>query len=93
LAYETVTTMMIHGLCDALNTLSLCIKDGKCKKHYPKSFQEITQKGFNSYSVYHQKDDGHYIKIKNGIQLDNRWVVPYNIKLVEKYNAHAHIKC
>ena len=38
LAYETVTTMMIHGLCGHLNPLSLCMKDGKCQKHYPKNF-------------------------------------------------------
>ena len=30
LAYETVTTMMMHGPCNVLNTSSPCMKDGKC---------------------------------------------------------------
>ncbi len=92
LAYETVITMMMHGPCGLLNISSPCMKDGKCKKHYPKDFQEFTQEGPNGYPVYHQRDNGHYIEIRNGIQLDNRWVVPYNIKLVEKYNAHINIE-
>ncbi|CAG8661536.1 18179_t:CDS:2 [Rhizophagus irregularis] len=79
-AYETVTTMMMHGPCGILNTSSPCMKDGKCKKHYPKDFQETTQEGPNGYPLYRRKNNGCYI----GIQLDNRWVVPYNIKLVEK---------
>src|SRR5436190_9423023 len=68
------------------------MKDGKCKKHYPKSFQEITQEGPNGYPIYRRRNNGHYVEISNGIQLDNRWVVPYNIKLVEKYNAHINVE-
>jgi len=92
LAYETVTTMMMHGPCGVLNALLPCMKDGKCKKHYPKSFQEITQEGPNGYPIYRRRNNGHYVEISNGIQLDNRWVVPYNIKLVEKYNAHINVE-
>src|SRR2546429_7958929 len=67
------------------------MKDGKCQKHYPKNFQEITQEGSDGYPVYHRRNDGYYVEIRNGIQLDNRWVVPYNIKLVEKYNAVKYL--
>lgn len=92
LAYETVTTMMMHGPCGELNTLSPCMKNGKCKKHYPKSFQEVTQEGSDGYPVYRRRDDGRHVEIRNGIHLDNRWVVPYNLKLVEKYNAHINVE-
>ncbi|CAB4491168.1 unnamed protein product [Rhizophagus irregularis] len=91
-AYETVTTMMMHGPCGILNTSSPCMKDGKCKKHYPKDFQETTQEGPNGYPLYRRKNNGCYIEIRNGIQLDNRWVVPYNIKLVEKYHAYINVE-
>ncbi|GET63088.1 uncharacterized protein LOC101240230 [Rhizophagus irregularis DAOM 181602=DAOM 197198] len=80
--------MMMHGPCGILNTSSPCMKDGKCKKHYPKDFQETTQEGPNGYPLYRRKNNGCYI----GIQLDNRWVVPYNIKLVEKYHAHINVE-
>lgn len=30
--------------------------------------------------------------LKNGIQLDNRSVVPYNPKLIMKYHAHINIE-
>jgi len=42
LAYEIVITMMMHGPYGILNPLSPCMKNGKCQKHYPKNFQEIT---------------------------------------------------
>ncbi len=92
LAYETVTTMMMHGPCGILNPLSPCMKDGKCQKHYPKNFQETTQENSDGYPVYRRQYDGRYVEIRNGIQLDNRWVIPYNIKLVEKYNAHINVE-
>jgi hypothetical protein len=31
-------------------------------------------------------------KLRNGIQLDNRWVVSHNIDLVTKYNAHINVE-
>ena len=29
---------------------------------------------------------------KNGILLDNTWIVPHNIKLVTKYNAYINVE-
>ena len=92
LAYETVTTMMMHGSCSILNPLSPCMKNSKCQKHYPKNFQEITQENSDGYPIYRRRNNGCNIEVRNGIQLDNRWVVPYNIKLVEKYNAHINVE-
>jgi len=68
------------------------MKDGKCQKHYPKNFQEVIQENFNGYPVYRRQNNNYYVKTKNGIQLDNRWVVSYNTRLVEKYNAHINIE-
>ena len=92
LAYETITTTMIHGPCGVLNPTSPCMKDGKCQKHYPKDFQETTQENYNGYPIYRRRNIGHYVEVRGGIQLDNRWVVPYNFKLIEKYNAHINVE-
>jgi len=92
LAYETVTTTMMHGPCGILNPSAPCMKNGICKKQYPKNFQENTQESENGYPIYRRRENGHFVKTKNGIQLDNRWVIPHNIGLVTKYNAHINVE-
>lgn len=45
----------------------------------------------NGFANYRRKDDGRYV-IKNGIALDNRFVVPYNRDLVVRYQAHINVE-
>ncbi|KAL5163060.1 hypothetical protein HKD37_07G020033 [Glycine soja] len=45
----------------------------------------------NDYPVYHRRNNGHSIS-KNGIIIDNRYIVPYNPKLLKKYQAHINIE-
>ena len=92
LAYKTVATTMMHGPCGSLNPSAPCMKNGICKKHYPKSFQESTQENENGYPIYRRRKNGYFVKTKNGIYLDNRWVVPHNVGLVIKYNAHINVE-
>ena len=92
LAYETVAACMMHGPCGALNPSAPCMKDGVCQKNYPKNFQENTKENDNGYPIYRRRDNGHFIKTKNGTQLDNRWVVPHNTNLIIKYNAHINVE-
>jgi PIF1-like helicase/Helitron helicase-like domain at N-terminus len=92
LAYETVVTTMMHGPCGILNPSAPCMKNGICQKHYPKSFQENTQENDNGYPIYRRRENDYFIKTRNGIKLDNRWVVPHNIGLVTKYNAHINVE-
>ena len=40
--YKNVTSFMLHGPCGALNPNSPCMKDGKCKFHYPRPFANET---------------------------------------------------
>jgi hypothetical protein len=49
-----------------------------CSKHYPTEFNDETTIDENGFAIYRHRDDGHYV-IKNGVRLDNRWVVPYNM--------------
>ena len=66
LAYETVTTTMMHGPCGILNPSSPCMKDGKCQKHYPKNFQQSTEESDNGYPIYRRRNNGHFITTKSG---------------------------
>ncbi|CAB5176430.1 unnamed protein product [Rhizophagus irregularis] len=91
LAYETVSTMMIHGPCGVLNPTAPCMKDGVCQKHYPKNFCDETQEDNNGYPIYRRRDNGRIINTKN-VSLDNRWVVPHNVNLITKYNAHINVE-
>src|SRR5687767_14462566 len=91
LAYETVSTVMMHGLCGALNPAAPCMKDGVCQNHYPKSFCDETQEDNNGYPVYRRHDNSHVINTRDKF-LDNRWVVPHNVSLVTKYNAHINVE-
>ncbi|KAI5387551.1 hypothetical protein KIW84_073598 [Lathyrus oleraceus] len=84
--YNLVKTHMIHGPCGFANRSSPCMKDGKFSKYFPKQFQPETIVDQDGFPVYRRRDNGHTV-LKNGIQVDNRNVVPYNAKLLTKITA------
>jgi len=45
----------------------------------------------NGYPIYRRKDTRHTVVV-HGIELDNRWVVPHNVYLSTKYDAHINIE-
>ncbi|XP_070171475.1 uncharacterized protein [Polyergus mexicanus] len=45
---------MIHGPCG-----DWCLVDGRCSKHYPKSFLEETRMDEDAYPYYRRRDNGH----------------------------------
>ncbi|KAK7293775.1 hypothetical protein RJT34_16648 [Clitoria ternatea] len=88
---ELVKTHMIHGPCGLANTSSPCMKNGKCSRYYPKKFHISTIVDQDGFPVYRRRNNGNEVE-KNGIILDNRYVVPYNPQLLLKYQAHINIK-
>ncbi|KAF1862622.1 hypothetical protein Lal_00013383 [Lupinus albus] len=64
---------------------------GKCSRYFPKQFQQTTVVDQDGYPVYRRRDNGNYVE-KNGISLDNRYVVPYNPHLLMKYQAHINME-
>ncbi|CAO3645166.1 unnamed protein product [Mucor hiemalis] len=99
LAYETVTKNMVHGPCGLLNPQSPCMKDLTCTKKFPKPFApETTLNSTGGYPAYKRRDTGQSIQrtiVQGGrrqITVDNRWVVPYNLFLCTKYNAHINVE-
>ncbi|XP_074596266.1 uncharacterized protein LOC141851422 [Brevipalpus obovatus] len=47
--------------------------------------------GDDSYPRYRRRRSDHTVT-KRGVELDNRWVVPYNRYLLLKYNAHINVE-
>ena len=82
---------MIHGPCGNLNTKSPCMSEGKCTKFYPKDFCEQTTILENGFTQYARPNNGITVN-KNGVDIDNRFVVPHNVDLVVKYQAHINVE-
>ncbi|XP_026378595.1 uncharacterized protein LOC113273038 [Papaver somniferum] len=77
--HECVKKWMIHGTCG-----SKCMRDGKCKRNFPKEFSECTVQGKDAYPVYRRRNDGR--------RVDNRMSVPYNPWLLHKYDCHINVE-
>ncbi|XP_073513990.1 uncharacterized protein [Phyllobates terribilis] len=102
LLLDTNTKNMIHGPCGSLNKNSPCMIDGRCSKHYPRSPVQETQTGQDGYPVYRRRkpgDGGFIAKLKmrvgsslQEIEIDNRWVVPYNPLLSKIFQAHINVE-
>jgi hypothetical protein len=91
LAHETVARCIMHGPCGAAFPNAPCMEEGKCKKQYPRKFQSETVMDVNGYPIYRRRNTGNTIVV-HGIELDNRWVVPHNVYLSTKYDAHINVE-
>lgn len=68
------------------------MKDGYCSRFFPKKFQTSTIVDQDGYPLYRRRDNGIVVE-KNGISLDNHYVVPYNSQLlVRYYKVHLNIE-
>ncbi len=82
---------MIHGPCGHLNPNSPCMVNGKYSKNYPRDFVEQTTTNKYEYSLYRKRNNSNIIK-KGNVIIDNRWIIPYNPYLSQKYNCHINVK-
>ncbi|KAL5176773.1 hypothetical protein HKD37_08G022645 [Glycine soja] len=89
--YSLVQNHMVHDPCGILQSKSPCMKEGKCSRFYPKIFQPQIVLDSNGYPIYRKRNDGHTIS-KNEVIIDNRYIVPYNAKLLRKYQTHINIE-
>jgi hypothetical protein len=100
--YQVVIKNMIHGPCGNLSKNSPCMVDGKCSKKYPRHLLQETQTGEDGYPLYRRRkpgDGGFTAKINirgysgaHEIEIDNRWVVPYNPLLAKMFQAHINVE-
>ncbi|XP_045798031.1 uncharacterized protein LOC123892273 [Trifolium pratense] len=89
--FSVVSALMIHGPCGQQNKKSPCMQHGRCSKYFPKKFTSHTIIDSDGYPVYRRRDNGVYIQ-KGEHFIDNRFIVPYNKKLLLKYNAHINVE-
>ncbi|KAG4935726.1 hypothetical protein JHK84_049927 [Glycine max] len=89
--HSLVKNHMVHGPCGISRSGSPCTKEGKCNRFYPKMFQPHTVLDADGYPIYHRRNNGHTIE-KNGVIIDNRYIVPYNPRLLRKYQAHINVE-
>ncbi|XP_076888555.1 uncharacterized protein LOC143539012 [Bidens hawaiensis] len=89
--YNLVSELMMHGPCAHYNKPCSCVIDNKCSKKFPKNFQDETSVDTDGFPLYRRRDNGAFVQ-KSDIKLDNRSVVPYNIKLLKRYQAHINVE-
>ncbi|XP_031125169.1 uncharacterized protein LOC116027603 [Ipomoea triloba] len=89
--YQAVQEFMIHGPCGIEKPKSPCMVNNKCSKHFPKKFVDVSTLDDDGYPIYKRRDNGKTVE-KNGVQLDNRYVVPHNRYLLLKYKAHINVE-
>ncbi len=91
LAHKTVARCMMYGPCGTTFPNAPCMEDGKCKKKYPRKFQSEMVTDVNGYPIYRRRNIGRTILVHD-VELDNRWVVPHNVYLLSKYDAHINVE-
>ena len=88
---------MVHGPCGVYNPHAPCMvvkgpgHTPTCSKGFPKRFNSETVVHEDGYPEYRRRDDGRRFTVpapgRNGqqVELDNRWIMPYNPYLLRKY--------
>jgi hypothetical protein len=90
--YAFVAKFMVHGPCGEHNPHAPCMENGKCSKNFPKPFHDQTTLTDDAYARYRRRDDGRKHMIR-GVELDNRWVVPYCPWLLYRFQCHINVEC
>src|ERR1700752_2203757 len=91
--YNIISQCMVHGPCGKINAKSPCMINGKCSKYFPRDLTAETTTNKTGYPVYRRRENSRRIHKKRiKFLIDNRWIVPYNPYLSQKYNYHLNVE-
>ena len=68
---------------------------GVCSKNFPKDFSPVTVATEDGFPTYRRRNNGRTIVKtvgRNEVHVDNRFVVPYNPYLLQKYDCHINVE-
>jgi hypothetical protein len=68
------------------------MEQGKCKKRYPRSFNEEMCYDVDGYPEYRRRQTCIFVDPKTQRVVDNQWIVPYNLHLATKYHTHINVE-
>ena len=104
-ARSVVERNMCHGPCGEQEEAGRCMVKKKgsdelhCSANFPFSFQETTQLRNDGYPLYRRRDNGEHFMKSSRLHSDdapfrytNQWVVPHNLHLCYRYNAHINVQ-
>ncbi|XP_035837147.1 uncharacterized protein LOC110892742 [Helianthus annuus] len=89
--YRIVTDSMMHGPCGLPKMNAPCMVNKKCSKSFPKAYEQVTRFDKEGYIHYKRRPNGPQLE-KNGVPLDNGYVVPYNRTLCLHFEAHINVE-
>ncbi|CAN7120710.1 unnamed protein product, partial [Brassica rapa subsp. narinosa] len=90
--FELVERHMMHGPCGRDRPKSPCMEKGECTKNYPKSYSDNTRIDKSGFVVYKRRADERSSVLKGDTTIGNQYVVPHNLSLLKKYQAHINIE-
>lgn len=85
--------LMMHGPCGMPFPNAPCMRDRQtCKKRFPKEYCANTYIDDSGY-VHYRRRDTKFTTTRQNMQLDNGYVVPYNLLLCMRLYAHINVEC
>ena len=91
--HAIVCQRMIHDPCNT-NADKPCLQKvgsiGVCYRRFPKEFNSATTIIGDGYPQYRRR--GRFVAQRNGIQIDDSWVVPYNPHLLQLFDCHINVE-
>ena len=82
---------MMYGCYGCASKNAPFMKNGKCSKLFLNIFNDHTIVNEEGYLVYCTRDNRQIMDI-NGVNLDNRFIIPYNCKLLVIYYAYINVE-